>query len=54
MAVDQKNIYVYDDFSFEEPILLVCYNWIALAKNGLSRGQIEEMQPAFSLGEGEN
>ena len=25
-------------------------NWIALAKNnGLSRGQIEEMKPAFSL-----
>ena len=28
----------------------VRHNWIALAKNnGLSRGQIEEMKPAFSL-----
>lgn len=45
-GIEQKKALEYAD----EMIQTIRDNWIVLAmKNGLSRGQIEEMQPAFSL-----
>ena len=45
-AIDEKKALEYA----EQILLTVRDNWIMLAKKyGLSRGQIEEMRPAFSL-----
>lgn len=54
MAIDEKIIYVYDDFS-EDSLCLIGKLYVGVIKGGetysfeydLSRGQIEYMRPAF-------